>query len=91
MWLCHLKSAGSGWGHRIEAEEIVGSALVYGKNVIHAAFFKMTEEEKAGSMSSLGRSVWSKWVLLHQCLITSTGVRATPDSEAGLTGICNQM
>jgi hypothetical protein len=48
-------SAGSGWDHRFEGDEIVGSALVYGKNVIHAAFFKMTEEEKAGSMSSLAR------------------------------------
>ncbi len=49
------ESAGSGWDHRFEGDEIVGSALVYGKNVIHAAFFKMTEEDKAGSMSSLGR------------------------------------
>ncbi|MFO7980933.1 MAG: DUF6569 family protein [Candidatus Aminicenantes bacterium] len=49
------ESAGSGWDHRFEGDEIVGSALVYGRNVIHAAFFKMTEEEKAGSMSSLGR------------------------------------
>jgi hypothetical protein len=48
-------SAGSGWDHRFEGDEIVGSALVCGKDVIHTAFFRMTEEEKAGSMSSLGR------------------------------------
>jgi len=49
------ESVGSGWDHRFEGKHVVGSALVYGKTVIHAAFFKMTEEERTGSMSSLRR------------------------------------
>jgi len=49
------ESVDSGWDHRFEGDEIVGSALVYGKNIIHAAFFMMTEEEKTWSMSSLRR------------------------------------
>lgn len=47
------ESVGCGWDHRFEGKEIVGSALVYGKNVIHAAFFKMTEDEKTGPISSV--------------------------------------
>ena len=49
------ESVGSGWDHRFEGKHVVGSALVYGKTVIHTAFFKMTEEERTGSMSSVSR------------------------------------
>lgn len=34
---------------------MVGSALVYNKALIHAAFFRVTEAEKAGHMSGFAR------------------------------------
>jgi hypothetical protein len=46
------KSVGHGWDHRFEGKAIVGSALVYRQTVIHAAFFRAGEDDKAGRMSS---------------------------------------
>jgi hypothetical protein len=49
------ESIGNGWDYRFEGKQVVGSALVYRKKVIHMAFFRITESEKAGSMSSFRR------------------------------------
>jgi hypothetical protein len=50
-----FKSVGHGWDNRFEGPGVVGSALVHEENVIHMAFFGMTESEKAGRMSSASR------------------------------------
>jgi hypothetical protein len=50
-----FKSVGHGWDFRLEGKGLVGSALVYNKALIHAAFFRTTEAEKAGHMSSISR------------------------------------
>jgi hypothetical protein len=50
-----FKSVGHGWDFRLEGRGLVGSALVYNKALIHAAFFRTTETEKAGHMSGLSR------------------------------------
>jgi hypothetical protein len=50
-----FKSVGHGWDFRLEGKGLVGSALVYNKALIHAAFFRVTETEKAGHMSGLSR------------------------------------
>ena len=50
-----FKSVGHGWDHRFEGKGMVGSALVHEENVIHMAFFKMDQEEKAGRISSASR------------------------------------
>jgi len=50
-----FKSVGHGWDLRFEGKTIVGSALVYNKKVIHAAFFRTTEAEKVGYMSGVKR------------------------------------
>jgi hypothetical protein len=50
-----FKSVGHGWDHRFEGNGMVGSALVHEENVIHMAFFKMDQEEKAGRISSASR------------------------------------
>jgi len=50
-----FKSVGHGWDHRFEGPTIVGSALVHQEKVIHTAFFRMTEGEKVGRMSSASR------------------------------------
>lgn len=42
-----FESVGYGWDHRFEQGEIAGSALTYQDEVIHMAFFKMTEGHKA--------------------------------------------
>ncbi|MDI6716647.1 MAG: hypothetical protein QME63_06850 [Actinomycetota bacterium] len=42
------KSVGYGWDYRLESREVVGSALVHQKNVIHMAFFRASETERAG-------------------------------------------
>lgn len=47
------KSIGHGWDYRFESDDIVGSALMYRNKVIHTAFFRITEEEKAGRITSL--------------------------------------
>lgn len=50
-----FKSVGHGWDFRLEGRGMVGSALVYNRALIHAAFFRVTEAEKAGHMSGLSR------------------------------------
>ncbi|NPV58929.1 MAG: hypothetical protein HPY75_04610 [Actinobacteria bacterium] len=44
-------SVGMGWDYRFEGKNLVGSALVYRKKVVHMAFFKMDETERAGRMA----------------------------------------
>jgi len=46
------RSKGLGWDHRYEGKRIVGSALVYRKTAIHAAFFQVDGSEEIGTMSS---------------------------------------
>jgi len=41
-----FKSVGHGWDHRIQGDNLVGSALTYRNTVIHAAFFRSTEEQR---------------------------------------------
>ena len=50
-----FKSVGHGWDHRFEAPGVVGSALLHQEKVIHLAFFKVTESERVGRMSSASR------------------------------------
>ncbi len=50
-----FKSVGHGWDFRLEGKGMVGTALVYNKALVHAAFFRVTEAEKAGRMSGLSR------------------------------------
>ena len=50
-----FKSVGHGWDFRLEGKGMVGSALVYNKALIHAAFFRVTEAEKAGRMAGISR------------------------------------
>jgi len=50
-----FKSVGHGWDFRLEGRGMVGSALVYNGALIHAAFFRVTEAERAGHMSGLSR------------------------------------
>jgi len=50
-----FKSVGHGWDFRLEGKGMVGSALVYNKALVHAAFFRITEAEKAGHMVSFSR------------------------------------
>lgn len=49
------KSIGHGWDYRFEGKAIVCSALVYRKKVIHTAFFRTTESDKAGRISGYRR------------------------------------
>ena len=44
------KSIGYGWDYRFEGENIVGSALIYNRNVIHTAFFRI---EKSGEIGTI--------------------------------------
>lgn len=44
-------SVGMGWDYRFEGKNLVGSALLYRKKVVHTAFFKVDEAEKAGRIS----------------------------------------
>ncbi|MBM4346588.1 MAG: hypothetical protein FJ107_00480 [Deltaproteobacteria bacterium] len=48
-------SIGHGWDHRFEGKAIVGSSLVYQDKVIHMAFFKVDDTDRAGSISSSSR------------------------------------
>lgn len=48
------KSVGMGWDYRFEGKSLVGSALVYRKKVVHMAFFKMGEAERAGRIADYG-------------------------------------
>ena len=49
------ESVGKGWDYRFEGESAVGSALKFGKTVIHMAFFVIAESDKAGEMASSRR------------------------------------
>jgi hypothetical protein len=49
------KSVGKGDDHRFEGKNLVGSALKVKKNVIHMAFFSITEGEKAGQIAGFKR------------------------------------
>jgi hypothetical protein len=48
-------SIGQGRDYRFEGKEIVGSALKVGKKVVHLAFFRITESEKAGKIAGYRR------------------------------------
>lgn len=50
-----FKSVGHGWDFRLEGKGMVGSALVYNKALVHAAFFRTTAAEKAGPMAGFSR------------------------------------
>ena len=49
------KSVGHGWDHRFHGTAIVGSALLYRKKVIHTAFFRTSQTDKTGTISSYTR------------------------------------
>jgi hypothetical protein len=49
------KSVGKGDDHRFEGKNLVGSALKVKKNVIHMAFFSISEGEKAGQIAGFKR------------------------------------
>ncbi|MCX8118343.1 MAG: hypothetical protein N3G78_10465 [Desulfobacterota bacterium] len=49
------ESVGYGWDHRFEGKTIVGSSLVYQDTVIHMAFFRAEETDRAGRISSPSR------------------------------------
>jgi len=49
------ESVGKGWDHRYEGAKIVGSALIYQKKVIHAAFFRNQESDDLDRISSVKR------------------------------------
>lgn len=49
------ESVGKGWDYRFEGKLMVGSGLAAEDKVIHLAFFRVTESEKAGSMAGLRR------------------------------------
>ncbi len=49
------ESIGHGWDYRFQGKAIIGSAPVYRKKVIHAAFFKTGESDKAGPVSEYRR------------------------------------
>lgn len=49
------ESVGEGWDYRFDGKWLVGSALKVDKKVIHMAFFKITESDKAGEMASSRR------------------------------------
>lgn len=49
------ESIGHGLDYRFEGRNVVGSALVHDGTVIHAAFFRASEAEKAGNMSGFSR------------------------------------
>jgi len=46
------ESVGRGYDYRFSGKEMVGSALAVDDKVIHLAFFRITEAEKAGGMAS---------------------------------------
>ncbi|MFC2161241.1 ARPP-1 family domain-containing protein [Acidobacteriota bacterium] len=49
------ESVGKGWDYRFKGEEVVGSALKFGRAVIHMAFFVVKESDKTGNMSGYRR------------------------------------
>lgn len=50
-----FESVGYGRDFRYEGNKIVGSALVHADEIVHMAFFRVTEAEKSGHMSSVSR------------------------------------
>ena len=49
------KSIGYGWDYRFEGENIVGSALIYNRNVIHTAFFRIEKSDEIGTITGYDR------------------------------------
>lgn len=49
------KSIGYGWDYRFESENIVGSALIYNRNVIHTAFFRIEKSDEVGTIAGYDR------------------------------------
>lgn len=49
------KSPGHGWDYRFEGNKTVGSALIYRKQIIHAAFFKNSSKKDHGNMEGSRR------------------------------------
>ncbi len=47
------RSVGLEWGHRFLGRRMVGSALLYRRAVIHAAFFETAQAERAGRIADL--------------------------------------
>lgn len=50
-----FKSIGLGTDYRCKGPQLVGSALLHEKAVIHTAFFRVDEKEQAGHMSQMNR------------------------------------
>jgi hypothetical protein len=48
-------SIGQGFDHRFKGAGIVGSALVFEKNIIHLAFFRLDKDERDEYMSGYGQ------------------------------------
>jgi hypothetical protein len=48
-------SVGHGSDYRYEGKEIVGSALAVDGHVVHLAFFRVTESDRAGEMAATGQ------------------------------------
>lgn len=48
-------SAGMGQDFRYTGPGLVGSALLVDETVVHAAFFRITEDEQVGNMAGMGR------------------------------------
>jgi len=46
------RSVGLGWDYRFQGPNLVGSALVHQKTVVHAAFFRASEGDKTGRIST---------------------------------------
>jgi len=49
------ESVGHGTDYRYEGGKVVGSALIHEGTVIHMAFFRVTQADKAGSMAGFSR------------------------------------
>jgi len=49
------ESVGKGYDFRFSGKDIVGSALIVEDKLIHTAFFRISEAEKAGGMASTSR------------------------------------
>jgi len=46
------RSVGLGWDYRFQGPNMVGSALVHQKTVVHAAFFRASEGDRTGRIST---------------------------------------
>ncbi|MGA2534010.1 MAG: DUF6569 family protein [Candidatus Aminicenantales bacterium] len=47
------ESVGMGWHFRYSGKKMVGSALAVDEKVVHMAFFRIDEAEKAGPMAGM--------------------------------------